>query len=194
MAKRYRCHGAHVREVARSAEMIFDATKKYHGLGARERLLLKIAATLHDCGKFVSITRGSESSYQIIMDTEIIGISHLEREVVANIVRYNIQEYAYDEVILESDLSQYAGLGTSRRELTILIAKLTAILRLANSMDRSHRQKLSDSRIAVRNGSLVITTDCPESIVLEQYSFDQKADFFEEVFGIRPVLRQKRGV
>ena len=65
---------------------------------------------------------------------------------------------------------------------------------LANSMDRSHRQKLSDSRIAVRNGSLVITTDCPESIVLEQYSFDQKADFFEEVFGIRPVLRQKRGV
>ncbi len=38
---------------------------------------LKIAATLHDCGKFVSITRGSESSYQIIMDTEIIGISHL---------------------------------------------------------------------------------------------------------------------
>ena len=155
---------------------------------------VKIAATLHDCGKFVSITRGSESSYQIIMDTEIIGISHLEREVVANIVRYNIQEYAYDEVILESDLSQYAGLGTSRRELTILIAKLTAILRLANSMDRSHRQKLSDSRIAVRNGSLVITTDCPESIVLEQYSFDQKADFFEEVFGIRPVLRQKRGV
>ena len=194
MAKRYRCHGAHVREVERSAEMIFDATKKYHGLGARERLLLKIAATLHDCGKFVSITRGSESSYQIIMDTEIIGISHLEREVVANIVRYNIQEYAYDEVILESDLSQYAGLGTSRRELTILIAKLTAILRLANSMDRSHRQKLSDSRIAVRNGSLVITTDGPESIVLEQYSFDQKADFFEEVFGIRPVLRQKRGV
>ena len=47
---------------------------------------------------------------------------------------------------------------------------------------------------AWRNGSLVITTDCPESIVLEQYSFDQKADFFEEVFGIRPVLRQKRGV
>ncbi len=35
--------GAHVREVERSAEMIFDATKKYHGLGARERLLLKIA-------------------------------------------------------------------------------------------------------------------------------------------------------
>ena len=41
-------------------------------------------------------------------------------------------------------------------------------------MDRSHRQKLSDSRIAVRNGSLVITTDCPESIVLEQYHLTRK--------------------
>jgi len=62
-------------------------------------------------------------------------------------VRYNIQEYAYDEVILESDLSQYAGLGTSRRELTILIAKLTAILRLANSysilvMQRSEHESM----------------------------------------------------
>ncbi|MFR4580157.1 MAG: HD domain-containing protein [Clostridium fessum] len=79
-------------------------------MGARERLLLKIAATLHDCGKFVSITRGSESSYQIIMDTEIIGISHLEREVVANIVRYNIQEYAYDEVILSRICPSMRGL------------------------------------------------------------------------------------
>ena len=168
--------------------------KKYHGMGARERFLLRIAAILHDCGKFVSITRGTESSYQIIMATEIMGLSHLEREMVANIVMYNIQEYAYDDVVLESDLSQYAGLDISRKELTIRSAKLTAILRLANSMDRSHRQKLSDSRILVRDGRLQVTTGYPDNIVLEQYSFDQKADFFEEVFGIRPVLRQKRGV
>ncbi len=194
MAKRYKCNGAHIREVERVAEAIFNAMKKYHGLGDRERLLLKIAATLHDCGKFVSITRGTESSYQIIMGTEIIGLSHLEREMVANIVRYNIQDYAYNDVILTTDLSQYAGLDISRREITIRIAKLTAILRLANSLDRSHRQKLSDCRISVRNGELVVTTAYRDNIVLEKYSFDQKADFFEEVFGIRPVLRQKRGV
>lgn len=194
MAKRYKCHGAHVREVERAATAIFDAMKKYHGMGSRERFLLRIAATLHDCGKFVSITRGTESSYQIIMATEIMGLSHLEREMVANIVMYNIQEYAYDDVVLESDLSQYAGLDISRKELILRIAKLTAILRLANSMDRSHRQKLSDSRILVRDGKLQVTTGYPDNIVLEQYSFDQKADFFEEVFGIRPVLRQKRGV
>ena len=191
MAKRYKCSNEHTKEVERAAEAIFNATKKYHGMTERERLLLKMAAILHDCGKFVNITKGTESSYQIIMATEIIGISHLEREIVANIVRYNLQEYAYNEVELESDLSLYEGI--TKHELTILIAKLTAILRLANSMDRSHKQKMKDCRMAVRGGRLAVTTDYEGSIVLEQYSFDQKADFFEEVFGIRPELRQKRG-
>lgn len=194
MAKRYKCHAAHSQEVERAAVAIFDATKKYHGLGTRERLLLQIAAILHACGKFVSITRGTDSSYQIIMATEIIGISHLEREVVANVVRYNIQEYAYNDVVLESDLSQYAGKYISRRDITILIAKLTAILRLANSLDRSHKQKLADCKVGVKNGCLVLTTGYTGGIVLEQSSFEFRADFFEEIFGIRPVLKQKRRV
>lgn len=194
MAKRYKCHMSHNQEVERAAVAIFNATKKYHGLGDRERLLLQIAALLHASGKFVSITRGTESSYRLIMATEIIGLSHLEREIVANIVRYNIQEFDYDEVYLGSDLSQYAGLDISKREITLLIAKLTAILRLANSMDRSHKQKLADCRVAVRDGILVVTTAYSENLVLELFSFEQKADFFEEIFGIRPVLRQKRGI
>ena len=194
MAKRYKCYAAHTQEVERTAVALFNATRKYHGLSNREGLLLQIAAILHACGKFVSITKSTENAYQIIMATEIIGLSHLEREIVANVVRYNIQEFAYDGVILESDFSRHGGMNISRRELTILIAKLTAILRLANSMDRGHKQKLSDFKVAVREGSLVVTTGYTDSIVLERFSFEQKADFFEEIFGIRPVLRQKRGI
>lgn len=192
MAKRYKCHMAHTQEMERLVGAVFDATKRYHGLGSRERLLLQIGAILHSCGKFISIMRGTDSSYQIIMATEIIGISHLEREIIANVVRYNIQEYAYNDVTLGSDLSQYRGVHASRREITILIAKLTAILRLANSMDRSHKQKLSDCKMAVKEGRLVVTTGYIGSIVLEQSAFEQKADFFEEIFGIRPILKQKR--
>lgn len=194
MAKRYRCHMPHIQEVERAACVIFDATKRYHGMGPRERLLLQIAALLHPCGKFVSITRSTESSYQIIMATEIIGLSHLEREIVANVVRYNIQDFAYNDVELESDLSQYAGSPMSHRDITILIAKLTAILRLANSIDRSHKQKLKDCRVSVKSGRLTVTTGYSDNIVLEQYSFEQKADFFEEIFGIRPALKQRRGI
>ncbi len=194
MAKRYKCHGSHNQVLEQYALTIFDCMKKYHGLGKRERLMLQIAVILHACGKFISMKNSNECSYNIIMSTEIIGLSHLEREIIANVVRYNIRDFDYDKVILEDEMNQGDTMGKSRDEITILIAKLAAILRLANSMDRSHRGKLTDCRMSVREGELVIVTGYPEDLALERASFEQKADFFEEIFGIRPVLRQKRRV
>ena len=75
---------------------IFDSTRRFHGLGDRERLLLQIAVTLHACGKFISMKNSNECGYTLIMSTEIIGLSHLEREIIANVVRYNIRDFDYD--------------------------------------------------------------------------------------------------
>lgn len=74
---------------------IFDAMKKIHGLKKRERLYLRLAAILHDCGKYISMVNIGETSYQIIMATEIIGLSHTEREIVANVVRFNHSPFVY---------------------------------------------------------------------------------------------------
>ena len=194
MAKRYKCHPSHNQVLEQYALGIFDSMKKYHGLGARERLLLQISVLLHACGKFISIKNSNECSYNIIMSTEIIGLSHLEREIIANVVRYNIRDFDYDKVQLETQIHQEDMPGYSRNSITILIAKLTAILRLANSMDRSHRGKLADCRMAVRDNELIITTGYQGNMALETASFEQKADFFEEIFGVRPVLKQKRRV
>ena len=111
-----------------------------------------------------------------------------------NVVKYNIQQFDYKDVKIETDLSKYDSGLTSKNEITILIAKLTAILRIANSLDRSHKQKFSDSRMTVKKGQLMIITDFPGDITLEIAAFAQNVDFFEEIFGIRPVLKQKRGV
>ena len=194
MAKRYKCHASHNQVLEQYATQIFDSMKKYHGLDSRHRLLLQIAVLLHACGKFVSIRNSNECSYNIIMSTEIIGLSHLEREIIANVVRYNIRDFDYNRVQLEAQVYKDASGGLTANEITIKIAKLTAILRLANSMDRTHKQKLSGCKIAVRDGELVITTDYQGDISMEKRSFVQKADFFEEIFGIRPVLKQKRRV
>ena len=193
-AKRYKCHTSHNQVLEQYALGIFDSMRKYHGLGARERLLLQISVLLHACGKFISIKNSNECSYNIIMSTEIIGLSHLEREIIANVVRYNIRDFDYDKVQLETQIHQEDMPGYSRNAITILIAKLTAILRLANSMDRSHRGKLADCRMAVRDNELIITTGYQGNMALETASFEQKADFFEEIFGVRPVLKQKRRV
>lgn len=187
MAKRYRCQSSHAEAVEKYALEIFDVMKKYHGMGARERLLLQIAVILHACGKFISVKNSNECAYNIIMSTEIIGISHPERVMIADIVRYNIRDFDYNMVREETGMAE-------NRDATILTAELTAILRLANSMDRGHRQKLKNCRITVKNGKLIVSTEYPGDITLEAMSFEQKAEFFEEIFGIRPVLKQKRSV
>lgn len=193
MARRYKCHMPHVQVVERAALQIFDALKKYHGMKSRERLLLQIAADLHSCGKFVTMRNATECAYNIIMSTEIIGLSHVEREIVANVVKYHIQTFRYNEVELQNHSSRDSRLANPEN-LPLVIAKLTAILRMANSMDRSHAAKLTDCRLSVKGQQLFITTEYEGDVTLERLSIEDKGDFFEEIFGVRPVLKQKRRV
>lgn len=194
MAKRYRCKTPHSELVEIYALKIFDTMKRYHGMGGRERLLLQIATIVHACGKFISVRNANECAYNIIMSTEIIGLSHLEREIIANILRYNMREFDYNAITIETEVDNISGNYRSVKDVTILIAKLTAILRLADSMDRAHKQSMKDCKMAVKDGMLVVTTDYRGDLTLDSISFEQKAAFFEEIFGIRPVLKRKRSV
>lgn len=184
MAKRYHCNKGHNVNVTKIACQIFDKTKKIHGLGAKERMQLEIAAILHDCGKFINMNDSANNSYSIIMSTEIMGLSHKEREEVANIIKYNS--------IVFPDYAEMKGEIGDCSYMTI--AKLVAILRVANAMDRSHKQKASGYDIVVKNKQLVITIDTLSDLALERGLFGDKADFFLQVYGIRPVLKQKRSI
>lgn len=193
MAKRYKCHMPHIQAVETAALQVFDCLKKYHGLKERERLLPQIAANLHSCGKFVTMREANDCAYNMIMATEIIGLSHVEREVVANVVRYHVQPFRYNQVQVMAKPSIFTRL-VNPENLTLTIAKLIAILRVANSMDRSHKGKLVDCHLSIRGNELTITTDCTEDVTLEAMSIAEKGDFFEEIFGLRPVLKQKKRV
>lgn len=186
ISKRYRGSRRRSETLEHIALTIFDSMKKVHGLGKREKLLLQLSTILHDCGKFVSMSNLAECSYSIIMATEIIGLSHAEREIVANVVKYNHLEFDYYE-----EMSRYSMID---RESYLKIAKLTAVLRIANGLDRSHKQKFKNVKAALREHQLVITVDTNEDITLERGLFDARAAFFEEVYSIRPVIRQKRSI
>ena len=46
----------------------------------------------------------------------------------------------------------------------------------------------------MKDGNLVVTTDYRGDMTLDSIAFEDKASFFEEIFGIRPVLKRKRSV
>ncbi len=187
ISKRYMGSRKRAETLEKITTTIFDSMKKIHGLGARERLYLRLASILHDCGKYISLVNIGETSYNIIMATEIIGLSHTEREIIANIVRFNHSEFVY--------YGQSQGqLTTLDKESYLIIAKLTAILRLANSLDRSHKQKMKGVKSVVKDGQLILTVNSQEDITLENGFFEVCTLFFKEVFSIEPVLRQKKNL
>lgn len=186
ISKRYKCSQAHIRNLEEIALQIFDRMKKVHGMGKRERLLLQISVILHNCGKFISLEDVAECAYNIIMATEIIGLSHAEREMIAYTVKYNTCPFIYyDELTVSTRL---------RKEEYLVIAKLTAILRVANALDRTHQQKCKNVTVSLKERELRISVDSQQDLSLELGTFLQKTEFFEEIFNIHPVFRQKKRV
>lgn len=183
IAKKFDSDDAHVRNVEALSKDLFDATKKISGLNQRYRLLLQIAAILHDTGKYINDANSVYNSCHIIRQCELIGLSDAEKEIVSCIVLYNSSAFIpeYERMSHEID-----------RESYIDMLKLSALFGLANAMDKSHGQKIQKIRTSINDTEFKIVADTIYDITLEQDRVEEKADFFEEIFGIRPVLRQKR--
>ena len=182
ISKRYMGSKKRGETLEKIALTIFDSVKKIHGLKKRERLLLRLAALLHDCGKYITMTNVGEASYEIVMSTEIIGLSHAEREIVANVVRYNYRDFSH----YDSDWT-----GIPDRQTYLTVAKLTAILRVAVGLDRSHKEKFRDITASLRDRELLLTVNTSSDITLEKGLFSTRAVFFEEIFNVTPVIKRK---
>ena len=182
IAKRYGSYQPHLKALYRLSGEIFDVMKKYHGLTKRHRVLMECIAILHDCGKYISLAEASSCSYTIIMASEILGLTHKERELIASTVEFNRKPVEpYDNMSDRFTQDEY---------LTIL--KLLAILKVANALDRSHKQKIKNVSMKVKDNELVINIEANSSLALEKGLFTKNASYFQEIFGIKPVLREKQ--
>lgn len=182
--RRYRGNERKSKEREELALNLFDHMKKAHGLSKRDRLLLQLSAIFDECGQYISLTSVGESSYNIVMATEIIGLSHLEREIVANVVKNTRMPFEY-----------YESLGrrtTLDKESYLKIAKLTALLRLANAINISCKQKFEKVKVVWKDDIVTITVETNADMSLELGFFEQKASFFEEVYNIKPFIKQKK--
>src|SRR6185436_16463465 len=124
----------HAQQVARLALSIFDQTRSVHGLGDQEREWLEYAALLHDVGVHISYDRHYRHSYYLIKNGDLRGFDPREIEIIALVARYHRQATP------KKSHDGYADLGGSSRRT---VKTLSAIVRLAEGLDRSHAQALA---------------------------------------------------
>ena len=124
----------HAQQVARLALSIFDQTRSVHGLGDREREWLEYAALLHDIGVHISYDRHHRHSYYLIKNGDLRGFDPQEIEVLGLVARYHRQA---------TPKRSHEGYGDLNGTLRSTVRVLSAIVRLAEGLDRSHAQAVA---------------------------------------------------
>jgi exopolyphosphatase/guanosine-5'-triphosphate,3'-diphosphate pyrophosphatase len=124
----------HAQQVARLALNIFDQTRSVHGLSDREREWLEYGALLHDVGVHISYERHHRHSYYLIKNGDLRGFDPQEIEVIALIARYHRQA---------TPKKAHDGYGDLKGSARKTVKVLSAMVRLAEGLDRSHAQALA---------------------------------------------------
>ena len=179
LLRKYHGDEKHADCVCQNALKLFDVMKEEMGLDDHARLLLEVAAILHDIGIFVHINHHNVHSHYIIKHSEIFGLSETDRNLVSEIAKFHRGK------LLPQDDEGFALLPRIHR-MTIL--KLTAVLRVVDALDRSHSQEFSEVEMELSGDMLNIKTASRKNTVLENLALSEKGELFESVFGYKVVL------
>jgi exopolyphosphatase/guanosine-5'-triphosphate,3'-diphosphate pyrophosphatase len=174
LAERCNYWPEHAQQIARLATLLFDQTRAIHGLTDREREWLEYAALLHDVGVHISYERHHKHSYYLIKNGDLRGFEPEEVEIIGLIARYHRQGAP------KRRHEQYGDFKKKRRKT---IRTLAAILRLAESLDRSHSQPVSGLELHDRGDDGLLQLRTAGDAELELWAATRHAAEFERLIG-----------
>jgi exopolyphosphatase/guanosine-5'-triphosphate,3'-diphosphate pyrophosphatase len=180
LAERCNYYADHAQQVARLALAIFDQTRAVHGLTDREREWLEYASILHDIGAHISFARHHRHSYYLIKNGDLRGFHPDEIEVMALVARYHRRgtpKKAHHE---------YAQLPSALRRT---VRTLASILRVAESLERSHSQVVSRLELRDERDDVRVMLHAQEDAELEVWATHRHLRPFEQLMG-KPVRLQ----
>jgi exopolyphosphatase/guanosine-5'-triphosphate,3'-diphosphate pyrophosphatase len=177
LAERCNFYSEHAQQVVRLALAIFDQTRAIHGLTDREREWLEFAALLHDIGTHISYERHHRHSYYLIKNGDLRGFDPDEIEVVALVARYHRRGTP------KRSHEEYSRLAAPLRRT---VRTLASILRVAESLDRSHTQTISSLDLRDRGEDALLQVHTTGDAELEVWATNRHLQPFERILG-KPV-------
>ena len=175
-----RCHyeEGHATQVRRLALRLFDALGARLGCRSEDRPTLADAALLHDVGYHINYDRHHKHSYHLIVHAELLGISPSEQVVIANVARYHRGA---------PPKRKHRNFGELDKSLREQVLRLSAILRVADGLDRGHVGSVKDVRVRWLQRAIRITptaADDAGAIRLELWGAHRKSQLLAEAAGV----------
>jgi exopolyphosphatase / guanosine-5'-triphosphate,3'-diphosphate pyrophosphatase len=175
----------HARTVAQLACSLFDqiGALGLHSLGPVERELFYYASILHDVGGFISYTDHHRHGYYLVRNSTLLGFDITEIQVMAAVVLHHRKGLPKRKEEALGDLS--------RRQREV-VTVLSAIIRLAEAMDRGHLSGVGDVRCLLedRGETLVLELVSKTDPQLELWGLENHRAAIRDVFGKRLVARR----
>jgi exopolyphosphatase/guanosine-5'-triphosphate,3'-diphosphate pyrophosphatase len=183
MARRYGVQIEHARKVAELAHELFVALQPLHKLPPPYGKLLEATGYLHDIGHYVSDTGHHKHSYYLVANSDMPGFTDSERQFIAALCRYHRKSNPSPKH------SFFQAVDTNERRAVVL---LTPLLRLADSLDRGHEQRVQKLRVEIRNGHVVIGLETNSDTDLELWAAARMADLFRSTYNLPLMMAQSR--
>ena len=164
-------HAEHVRELCLK---LFDHLQPLHHLPPQARVQLEASALLHDIGHRVSHRGHHKHGEYLTLNGDIPGLDGRDRNIVAAIVRYHNRKSTPD-----TDHPAYSALNNNEKRA---VRRLAALLRIAEGLDHSHRQRVQDLRTTFQRGAITIQLRARGDAAEDIRDAERSSDLFEKEF------------
>jgi exopolyphosphatase/guanosine-5'-triphosphate,3'-diphosphate pyrophosphatase len=172
-------HAEHVRELS---ILLFDQLQPIHHLPAQARVLLEAGALLHDVGHMVSHRGHHKHGEYLTLNGDIPGLEGRDRTVVAALVRYHNRKSAP-----AGHHAAYSSLNNNDKRIA---RRLAAIMRIAEALDHSHRQRATNLRASFQRGAVGLQVTARGDAAEDLRDANRSAALFEKEFHVRLFFRQ----
>jgi exopolyphosphatase/guanosine-5'-triphosphate,3'-diphosphate pyrophosphatase len=162
--------------------MLFDQLQPLHHLPQQSRVQLESGALLHDVGHMVSHRGHHKHGEYLALNGDMPGLEGRDRNIVAAVVRYHNRKS-----VPASHHLAYSALNNADQRIA---RRLAAILRIAEGLDHSHRQRVQKIRTSFQRGAVTIQLDARGDAVEDVRDAQRSADLFEKEFHVQLYFRQ----
>jgi len=173
LARRCSWPEAHSRHVATLALEIFDGLRDQHGLGGTDRELLEYAALLHDIGEHVAHEGHEKHAAYLVAHGGLRGFDQDELAMLIALVRWHRR----GEVRTDTKHAPLDGSALDR------CRTLTAILRVADGLDRSRHQTVTGLTVSVAPSLVLLRLAADADAELEVWGARRKRTLLEDRLG-----------